>query len=177
QHFIHSLYQGISMEEGFIIKRIKRIPNPEKPTKKQFEEASMLFKSSKSQMARDSIQINILSKSNLEDEIEKVEEVELNPETLLVRNTEGRVFLKFKDQFQITYTKESMAREYPGTTSGNSNSKNQISKVYINVPELEIFFSGTADDPFGLLVEGYMAWERVGDLMPNDYVPIITTNQ
>lgn len=174
QHFIHSLYQGISIEEGFIIKRINRIPNPEKPTKKQFEEAGKIFTSSKSQAIRDSIQIHVLSKSTLDDEIEKIEEVELNPETLLVRSNDGRVFLKFKDQFQVTYSEEPMAREYPGTTAGNTNRGAQISRVYINVPQLEIFFSGTADDPFGLLVEEYMAWERVGDLMPWDYVPIKT---
>ncbi len=172
QHFIHSLYQGISMEEGFTIRRIKRIPNPEKPTREQFEAAKNLFSSSKSQTVRDSIQRNILTKSTLKDEIEVVEKSELDPETLLIRNEVGRVFLKYKDQFEITYSKESMAREYPGSTSGNINRGQQTSRVYINVPELEIFSSGTADDPFGLLVEDYMAWERVGDLMPWDYTPM-----
>ncbi|MEN2283906.1 carboxypeptidase-like regulatory domain-containing protein [Algoriphagus sp. SE2] len=176
QHFIHSLYQGNSIDEGFIIKRIIKIPNPEKPTKKQFEEARSIFRTIKSQIIRDSIQINVLSKADLEDEIEKVEEAELDPETLLIRNEDGRVLLKYKDQFQVTYTREPMAREYPRTI-GTQNKKNQISKVTISVPDLEIFFSGTADDPFGLLVEGYMAWERVGDLMPWDYVPIKSSNQ
>jgi hypothetical protein len=172
QHFLHSLYQGISKEEGFIVKRIRKIPNPEKPTKAQFEEARQIFSSSKNLATRDSIQIHVLSKSNLEDEVERVEEFELDPETLLKRNSDGRVFIEYEDQIQITYTKEAMAREYPGKSTGNSNRGVQISRLYITVSHLEIFFSGTADDPFGLLVEDYMAWERIGDLMPSDYVQV-----
>jgi hypothetical protein len=37
--------------------------------------------------------------------------------------------------------------------------------------DLEIYANGSYADPFGILVEGYIAWERVGDLLPMDYSP------
>ncbi|MBB6327977.1 hypothetical protein FHS59_003620 [Algoriphagus iocasae] len=174
QHFIHSVYVGNSKDEGYIIRRMKRIPNPEKPTKPQMEEAKQIFKSSKSFELRDSIQINVLSKSTLPDSVVILDQNEIDPEVLLERNTEnGRVFLKSDDQLHISYTKEPMEREYPGSPAGSYKNSNQISKIKVVKEGVEIFFSGSFEDPLGILVEDYMAWERVGDLMPYDYLPVI----
>jgi hypothetical protein len=43
----------------------------------------------------------------------------------------------------------------------------------MSVDSVEIFENGSLSDPFGIIVEGYMGWERVGDLLPIDYVPDI----
>ncbi|MBN3582400.1 carboxypeptidase-like regulatory domain-containing protein [Algoriphagus aestuarii] len=173
QHFIHSLYVGYSQDEGYIIRRMLKIPNPEKPSKTQMEEAKQIFKSSKSIELKDSLQIHVLSKSTMPDSIIILDQNELDPEVLLERNTEnGRVFLKSKDQLHITYTKEPMAREYLGSSTLPPKTSNQISKIKVADEGVELFFSGSFEDPLGILVEDYMAWERVGDLMPYDYVPI-----
>lgn len=171
QHFIHCLYLGNSKDEGYVIKRIKRIPNPNKPSKLQIEEAKTIFKSSNSQELKDSLQINVLSKSTLPDSVTLLDMNELDPETLLERNEEdNRVFLKRLSEFEVTYTKEKMAPEYLGSLSRQSNNSNQVSKIRVIGHEVELFLSGSFEDPLGIMVEDYMAWERVGDLMPFDYV-------
>lgn len=171
QHFIQCLYLGISKEEGYVIKRIKRIPNPNKPSKLQIEEAKTIFKLSNSQELKDSLQINVLSKSTLPDSVTLLDLNELDPETLLERNEEdNRVFLKRLSEFEVTYTKEKMAPEYLGSLSRQSSNSNQVSKIRVIDQEVELFLSGSFEDPLGIMVEDYMAWERVGDLMPFDYV-------
>lgn len=172
QHFIHSLYLGISQDEGFVVRRLKKIPNPEKPTKTEMDEARLIFKASSSLEVKDSIQTHFLSKAHLSDEIEILDQNELDPEILLDRHENGRVFIQFEDQIHITYLNETLPREYVGASAGRDKKSPQISRLRITDPKVEIFFSGSFDDPLGIMVEEYMAWERVGDLMPWDYVPI-----
>lgn len=171
QHFIHSLYLGKTKEDGFELRRIMKVPNPEKPSKEAMEEAAAAFKRSYSQEVRDSLQINYLSKSRLPDEISVLDITQLDPEVLLQRQEDGRVFLKLKDQLQITYTKEGMAPEYPSAPMNRSAKTPQVSKLRLTQPSVEIFLSGSFEDPLGIMMEDYMAWERVGDLMPYDYLP------
>lgn len=172
QHLIHCLYLGVSEEEGYVLQKMKSIPNPDKPSPAIMEEARSLVKSSTSTALKDSIQVHVLSKSTLPDSILVLQQQALDPESLLDREKEeGRVFLNFSDHIHITYTKEPMAREYPGAPIGSYRKSNQISKIKLNDPRVELFASGSFDDPLGIMVEGYMAWERVGDLMPIDFVP------
>ena len=174
QHFLHSLYLGISQEEGYLIRRLKRIPNPNKPSPAEFEAARNLYRSTRSQAVKDSIESNVFSKSNLADQLEILDQNELEPEEILIRDQNGKVFMKFEDLIHITYKNEPMAREYPGAPFENLKKTNQVSKAFLTNEQIELFFNGSYMDPFGLMVEEYMAWEKVGDLMPLDYTPIIS---
>lgn len=173
QHLIRCLYLGTSKEEGFILRKMESVPNPDKPSPSVIEEAKSLFQSSSSNLVKDSLQVYFLSKSTLPDSVVILYQAELDPETLVERQKEEeRVFLKFKDYIHITYTQEPMASEYTGSLAGGNRRTNQISKIKLNDPKVELFTSGSFEDPLGIMVEGYMAWERVGDLMPFDYVPV-----
>ncbi|WP_339704131.1 carboxypeptidase-like regulatory domain-containing protein [Algoriphagus aquimarinus] len=85
------------------------------------------------------------------------------------KNRETRAFLEFKGHLQITYLNE---RESPQYIMGmGRNMRNtQTSIVTLIAESLEIFENGSLSDPFGLLMEGYIGWERVGDLLPIDYL-------
>jgi hypothetical protein len=50
-------------------------------------------------------------------------------------------------------------------------SVNQSSLMKLEVDSLALYENGGYGDPFGIMVEGYMAWERVADLLPLDYRP------
>ncbi|WP_373492767.1 carboxypeptidase-like regulatory domain-containing protein [Aquiflexum sp.] len=50
--------------------------------------------------------------------------------------------------------------------------KNYTFKIFPEIFDLEetqIFENGSYFHPFDIYIEGYMAWEKVGDLMPLDY--------
>lgn len=90
----------------------------------------------------------------------------------ILENREKREFLEFSDYILVTYLKEKESFSY---TSGLGRGPRdvQTSIIRMTVDSVEIFENGSLSDPFGIVVEGYMGWERVGDLMPIDYVPIV----
>ncbi len=92
----------------------------------------------------------------------------LDEESILVRRPDGRIFISFDFYLHITYTKEKESSEYAGLMNAKK-SINQTSVMKLEVDSLELYENGGYADPFGIMVEGYMAWERVADLLPLDY--------
>ena len=88
----------------------------------------------------------------------------------ILRNFEKREFLEFSDHILITYLNEKESSLYVEGLR-RAPRKNQTSIIRMSVDSVEIFENGSLSDPFGIIVEGYMGWERVGDLLPIDYVP------
>lgn len=88
-----------------------------------------------------------------------------------IRNTrESGEFLEFPDYILVTYLNEKESPQYVAGL-GRGVRKFQTSILRMTVDSLEVFENGSLSDPFGLMVEGYMGWERVGDLLPIDYYP------
>ena len=136
QHLMRSIFDGSVEQEGFILRKLYRVPDPTNPGK-------------------------------------FVNQLDRNPisaQEIIVRNTEGKVLLSFKDYLHVTYTKELESIEFKGRAS-TEKLGNQVSIIHLEMEELEIYANGSYADPFGILVEGYIAWERVGDLLPMDYKP------
>lgn len=86
------------------------------------------------------------------------------------KNRERREYLEFDGHLLITYLNE---RESPYYIKGlGRDIRNyQTSIIKLTVQPLEVFENGSLSDPFGLIVEGYIGWERVGDFLPIDYYP------
>lgn len=85
-------------------------------------------------------------------------------------NRETREYLEFSGYIHVTYLNE---KESPlfvsGAGRGPSNSQSSV--MSMTSDSVEIFENGSLSDPFGVVVEGYIGWERVGDLLPIDYYP------
>ena len=94
----------------------------------------------------------------------------ISSQELIKKDSVGRVFLSFSDFLHVTYTKELESPEFKGSM-GAGDVGNQVSTIYLQTDSLEIYSNGSYADPFGMLVEGYIAWERIGDLLPIDYQP------
>ena len=136
QHLVRSIYEGNTTEQGFILRKLYRIPDPSNPGK-------------------------------------FVNQLDTNPisaQELITKNFEGKVMLRFSDYIHVTYTEELESVEFRGRASPGKPG-NQVSTIHLEMAELEIYANGSYADPFGILVEGYIAWERVGDLLPMDYSP------
>ncbi|RAI94047.1 carboxypeptidase-like regulatory domain-containing protein [Algoriphagus yeomjeoni] len=139
QHLVRSIYEGNTEEEGFVLRKLYRIPDPSNPDK-------------------------------------FVNQLDMNPFSaleLIKKNSEGKLMLSFSDYVHVTYTEELESVEFRGRASPGKLG-NQVSTLHLEMEELEIYANGSYADPFGILVEGYIAWERVGDLLPMDYMPEVS---
>lgn len=94
----------------------------------------------------------------------------LDEETLLTRGADGKVTISYDYHLHVLYTLEKESSEYAGIINGKK-SVNQTSLIKLEVASLELYENGGYADPFAIMVEGYMAWERVADLLPLDYRP------
>lgn len=88
------------------------------------------------------------------------------------KNIGTREYLEFSDHILVTYLREKESYSYTNGL-GREPRNNQTSIMRMAVDSVEIFENGSLSDPFGILVEGYMGWERVGDLLPINYVPVV----
>ena len=101
-----------------------------------------------------------------------VDSVATDPITSLsiCTNRDKRVYVGFDDYILITYLNESESELYVNGL-GRLPHKYQTSIIRLTVDSLEIFENGSLSDPFGIVVEGYIGWERVAELLPIDYQP------
>ncbi|MEP1259614.1 carboxypeptidase-like regulatory domain-containing protein [Algoriphagus sp.] len=94
----------------------------------------------------------------------------------ILENREKREFLEFSDYILVTYLREKESFLYANGL-GRGPRDVQTSIIRMMNDSVEIFENGSLSDPFGIVVEGYMGWERVADLLPIDYVPSVEPNK
>ncbi|MDI1322112.1 MAG: carboxypeptidase-like regulatory domain-containing protein [Algoriphagus sp.] len=168
QHLVWSLYEGNADEEGFEFSTVIRNKNPERPEQSQIDTAKERFALTTNSDEKDSLNQNFLQKERLNPYIDK-HIYEPVPESVLVRIDEkGHKYLTFDHLLHVTYTKELESKEYlrqfaPRTPRG------QRSILILSKGEMEIFKNGTYGNRSGIFLEGYMGWEKIGELMPLDY--------
>ncbi|MHA7131875.1 carboxypeptidase-like regulatory domain-containing protein [Algoriphagus namhaensis] len=170
QHLIQSLYFGQAESQGYEFRVIQRIPNPERPDEKLLEEAKELYSRSKNQAERDSLELNYLSKASLPVYVRQLNTTQIPAGQLVREDEEGRKFLQIADLIEVTYTQELEEFNYVGKANIRERGFQKSILDQID-PVVEIFPNGNYSDTFGILLEGYMVWEKVGDLVPLDYLP------
>lgn len=170
QHFIQSLYFGLATEEGFLIKEITRVPNPKRPSDQLIALAKTLYMTSEDKSERDSLEFYYLEKERLPRIVRVLNDTLLEPERFVRMDVSGKKYFVIPDLIEVTYTKENEEFNYVGRAnlSKIGLQKSIIDQVNLN---LEIYPNGNYSDTFGIILEGYMAWEKVGDLVPLDYLP------
>ena len=170
QHLMQSLYYGKSEEEGYEFRLIREIPNPERPTDEEIALAKDLLKTESDKDKRDSLITNFIMKEPLSPTVRQLINQPLPPENFISRDSLGRVFLQVEDFLQVTYTREKESKNFTGSAYVSQRGA-QVSIIDQISENLEIYVNGSYSDTFGLMFEGYMAWEKVADLMPLDYLP------
>lgn len=96
--------------------------------------------------------------------------------TVIRKNRDTNEFLEFEVHLLVSYLNEKESPLYV-LGLGRGARKFQHSIISMTTDSLEIFENGSLSDPFGLIVEGYMGWERVGDLLPIDYSPPVESKK
>jgi hypothetical protein len=182
-HFIRALYHDKLEDEGFLVNKIELVPNLDRPSDEEIETIKGLLAETRTWLIRDSLQ-QVIKKESLSKELVKISEDTLRRGDLVEEARNGFLFLTYSEPFYVMFYNETEELNYRkqimnqknSTRSGNlifSTHVNplpvQISELNLTGNALRLFEDGSYFHPFDLYLEGYMAWEKIGDLMPFDY--------
>jgi len=181
QHFFQSLYRNKVEEEGFIIYKRIKIPNPNRPSDAYIAATrARLLRKRKSQVITGSIITDSLSTlqqlANLPKEYTSLDMSGVATDTLVKQMYPNMKTINYKDELYVMYTKEEESIGYSNTghyimrplTIPNY----EISVVQMLQGPVSFYANGGMHDAKALLYEGFWAYEKIGDMVPMDYVPI-----
>lgn len=168
-HFLKSVYENNSDQEGYLVREIRSVPNPERPSDAVIDSAKVRMNQTKDFAEKESLYRNIVSKEHLSKT--RVEGAPDYTDTSEFTRTleDGQVLLQFNNLLEVTYTKEK--EEWGYYKNNNITRRPQRSLLRLNVPSTIINHQGTTYNPYDIFLLGYMGWEKMGDMMPIDYIP------
>lgn len=183
QHFFRSLYAGNTIEEGFILYKMLKIPKPyrypDSIIRKNLERLKTPNKStvmSKATMPKDLVMIEFWQKQqDMPAYIEHLDRRELSPSSLVSVHNHNLKTLNCTEPLAISYTKERESIAYSKTGFWRFRPLDipdyQISVANLKENGVRFYESGGVYDPRATLYEGFWAYEKVADMVPMDYIP------
>lgn len=184
QHFFTSLYNNNSFEEGFVINKLIRKPNSERPPDSlimaNIKRLSKVQISLTGTLRINSHEQDSLSywydKKNLPKGISILNKAQISPDTLVHQFNQNIKSINFSDVLYVIYTKE---REHEAFANriGQSISRPldmpnyQVSLINLSIRPVYFYKNGSVYNTRSMLYEGYWAWEKVADSVPMDYLP------
>ncbi|WP_194777305.1 carboxypeptidase-like regulatory domain-containing protein [Pararhodonellum marinum] len=167
-HFLKSIFYDKDEEEGYLIRQVKRVPNPERPSDELIIDAKRKFSQASNSVEKDSLYQNYISREHLPEIISVGDTTFSNGSVFTMKNQDDKLMLRFEDYLEVTYTEEKMQLAYYGLTSA-FYPKAQTSLLKMTVPYTIINHQGLTENPFDIFLQGYMGWEKMGDALPLDY--------
>ncbi|WP_231491939.1 carboxypeptidase-like regulatory domain-containing protein [Pedobacter sp. Leaf170] len=183
-HFLSSLYAGKSKEEGFIINKLIRQADKNRPPDslinaklKQFRTAAISSSGNLKITLNGNDSLSYWAKQkNKPKQIAILNQQEVLPDTLVKTFNESIKSLNFTNVLYVIYTKEKEDPVYLNRI-GLSISRPltmpdyQVSLINLLVSPVYFYANGGAYNPRSMLFEGYWSWEKIADSVPLDYVP------
>jgi hypothetical protein len=171
QHFLRAVYDQNYEQEGFLVRKLRRIVNPNRLPENQIRYAIKNLLANKTPFESDTLKY-------WRNEAQKPKIVEiLHPNLLPIdsirQKTDSIPLLKFADYLHIVYKNEKEAWEYVQQT-GALNAKRglQTSIIYLTEPYGLIEENGILRNPLAIVLEGYWGWqEKIAEILPFDYKP------
>ncbi|WP_034712494.1 carboxypeptidase-like regulatory domain-containing protein [Chryseobacterium soli] len=169
-HFFRSIYQNKIAEEGFIINKIVKIPNPKYPTEEELNTVKdfmqMTKKSGTIKIPEDIS--DILKRKNKETPYALALTKSKIPDADYTKRNGEQVLLSFEDMLQVNYKKyfyESKGKEFIKTTVPVS----QSSYLHSEGETFEISKEGNITNPDLLINEGDFSKNKIENMLPLDY--------
>ncbi|MHA4895228.1 carboxypeptidase-like regulatory domain-containing protein [Pedobacter sp. PWIIR3] len=184
QHFFKSLYNGSSQQEGFVINKMIKIPNPNRypdsVINKTLVKLRTLPKQNplfKTQPRLDTAMISFWRKQQeMPKYIDHLDQKEVLPDTLVHFYDRNLKYMVPGDNLAVIYTKERESLLYSNTGFWIFRPLNvpdyEISVVNMTQPFVRFYENGGVHDARSLLYSGFWAYEKVADMVPMDYVPL-----
>ncbi|WP_276090531.1 carboxypeptidase-like regulatory domain-containing protein [Pedobacter sp. JY14-1] len=178
QHFFSTLYRNTSKIEGFLVNKMIKAPNPERPSDEFIDKRIKLFsenlrKGIKVRRAKDSLKY-WLGKKQLPDTVELLVRREVSLDSLVSQRSDHQKMMRFSDALYIVYQNEKETAdfmrhpEYRIKRPGDLG-RSQVSLAYQLGKSVGFYENGGLNDPGALLYEGIWAYKMVGDMLPLDY--------
>ncbi len=182
QHFFKSLYAGTSNQEGYLLHKLIKIPNTQRPADSIINRHVSRLTANRNVVIRIGSAVNDSLKywmkvREMPKEISTLNRQEILLDTLIKQQYRDLKSMRFKDQLYVVYTKERETTAYTNM-SGHSVSRPldipnyQISIINMLKSPVHFYENGGVYEPKSLLYEGHWAYEKIADMVPMDYVPV-----
>jgi hypothetical protein len=175
----------ITRKKDMIYISPKKSPTQKKPSEEEVEKLRDQLDDTKNKMRRAFIE-SLIKDVNLPDSIDSPIGTPIDPANLIGSTSAGKKFITYTTPVYIVYTNQTddpaflqySLRNVSKTirSLGVIDEPNrefvsdlpQLSLMAMRATEVQIFENGSYFHPYDLFFEGYMAWEKVGDLLPFD---------
>ncbi|MBH8558395.1 carboxypeptidase-like regulatory domain-containing protein [Hymenobacter negativus] len=174
-HFLSSVRAGQVAEEGFTAQRLRIVPNPRFARADSLRRQLLRERETRMLSAADNDSIRIWSKvpaafSMLYTKVLPVDSVRR------VAAGGEPVFLRFRDNLQVSYLREAPDPLYPIRTAQPTNAPSppadrQVSQLVLMVREIEIQPNGQLTNPLAVFTDEYWGFEKMGEFLPVNYLP------
>jgi len=181
-HFMRSLYKDELEASGFKIFSTQRVPNP--TSQKQASSETIRPEDDSKDESNASNQKRSVGFYAM-DSLDVPFNEPFDPSNLIQKTADGKVFITYNKPVYINFSREiEESSFFPyslrnlnftirnlGSESGESEEKRpgQLSILLLRAKAVQVFENGSYFHPFDLFLQGYMAWEKIGDQMPLDY--------
>ncbi|MFD2286522.1 carboxypeptidase-like regulatory domain-containing protein [Pedobacter petrophilus] len=184
QHFFRSLYANKTKEEGFIINKMIKIPNPNRYPEylinANLEKLKTLPEKTGVRKTAGKIDTALLSfwtkQKEMPRTIDKFSRAEVLTDTLVHDFNQNLKYISYTDALLVQYTKEKESLAYSNTGFWIFRPldvpENEISVANLMSEGVRFYENGGIYDSRSLLFEGYWAYEKVADMVPMDYIPL-----
>lgn len=169
-HFMKVVYNQNYEAEGFLIRKLRKVPNPDRKPATEIREAIKSLTKKKADFFSDTMQY-WMNESRKPKIIEILNPKLLPVDSICLKNDSISI-LKFADYLQIVYKNEKESYAYL-EQNGRDVSKRgfQTSLLYLSEPSAVIESNGILKNPLAVIVEGYWGWqEKIAEILPFDYV-------
>lgn len=170
-HFLRSAFTGEVVQQGFRLQRLQRLPN------RRWATADSLVRARQATgeiLNQNSLPPSVWQQLSEPHTLSILYKPYLPPDSIRRAEASGRVWLRFRDLLAVTYEGERPDANYrlPGAASGRALPRYQESVLHLQPPPAaEIEPNGVSTQPLTLLTEGYWGFEKIGELLPLDYLP------
>lgn len=164
-HLLRAIYNNTVKDEGFVVRRLKKIPNINRPSDESLDSIAKKLRMGRPTPYSFEEFARLKKLPKTIDQLTK-EPVDLNQ--YITREEAGKITLHFEDYLQVMYIK---AKPDPNYALPHKV-ENQESLIHFLKGKIEIYENGSFSPPYDLLFEGYMGWLKTGDLLPLDYKPM-----
>lgn len=180
QHFLKALFNNTTMKEGFTIYNMEKIPNPHRLPDSTLDQKIDYFTRAAIRgiiiyHGKDSLKHYSQMKLS-PDTIVQVNSEEVDTDTLIKKEVNNLRWMNFQHKLYVIYSGENESKAYRKQSSYKVSRPpylrdEQVSIVHQLKSPIAFYRDGTAFDPDALLFEGYWGYEKVGDMVPVDYIP------
>lgn len=184
QHFFRSLYAGNTSEQGFIINKMIKIPNPNRYPDSIIYKNLVRLKTpakstviSKGTMLRDSAMISFwLKQQDMPKYVDCLDRKEISAGNVVSTFNQNLKLLDSNGALAISYAKEKESLAYSKTGFWVFRPLDipdyEISVANLMKNAVRFYENGSVYDSRAMIYEGFWAYEKVADMVPMDYIPL-----